>query len=561
MTAQNIHDNKEVTNSWTKKRVKRKFVEIEREAAQRTCNSNGSSHLPPLPGCKGNDESLGTLFSHPYGALPYGNIFMTGSDAVRHYGLGNLKILNDDQIISVFQFLDGQSLAKLVQTSRFNYVAGHHDELWRDLTLRRDGESGIDFEYTWRDTYVKSESNCECTVKHSPIQMDGIYSDIFFRSWLCRSFELRDEWLSVNNVAIEDVEQLNVERFLADYEEKNTPLIIKGATASWKAVKKWDREYLIEQTKHTSFRATSGAAPLPAQFSMKSYFKYCDSAAEEAPLYLFDRTFSESCSQLLEDYVNDLKKTCPYFDDEAAHGHDLFSLLGNGKRPDHRWIIIGPKRSGSSFHIDPNATHAWNAPIRGRKRWIFYPPGCPPPGVFPSADGDDVIMPLSLGEWFLSYFEKHVQERSNPDQSKRPLECTVEPGDILFVPHGWWHCVLNLDDGIALTQNYVSQSNLSDVLRFLDKKPQQISGCRDRSEAIQPDKILRVFKDKLNEKLPHLVKEAEDSACRGWMCEAWTDDIGKDTAPNTKKVKKSVLERAKIATDSPSCQGFSFSFM
>ena len=91
---------------------------------------------------------------------------------------------------------------------------------------------------------------------------------------------------------------------------------------------------------------------------MESYARYCDSATEEAPLYLFDRTFSQKCPDLLDDFYPALKKSCPFFDDEAPHGHDLFSLLGKGKRPDHRWIIIGPKRSGSSFHIDPNATHA-----------------------------------------------------------------------------------------------------------------------------------------------------------------------------------------------------------
>jgi hypothetical protein len=32
---------------------------------------------------------------------------------------------------------------------------------------------------------------------------------------------------------------------------------------------------------------------------------------------------------------------------------DLFALLGDA-RPDHRWVIIGPAGSGSSFHVDPN---------------------------------------------------------------------------------------------------------------------------------------------------------------------------------------------------------------
>lgn len=29
---------------------------------------------------------------------------------------------------------------------------------------------------------------------------------------------------------------------------------------------------------------------------------------------------------------------------------DLFSLLGENGRPDYRWIIMGPEKSGSTFH-------------------------------------------------------------------------------------------------------------------------------------------------------------------------------------------------------------------
>jgi len=116
----------------------------------------------------------------------------------------------------------------------------------------------------------------------------------------------------------------------------------------------------------------------------------------------------------------------PYF---AA---DLFSVLG-ARRPDWRWLIIGPDRSGSSFHVDPNrfpaappvprralsvprrahaplataqprrppaphrgraprrrSTGAWNAVISGRKKWVMFPPHATPPGVAPSVDGAEV---------------------------------------------------------------------------------------------------------------------------------------------------------------------------
>ena len=48
-----------------------------------------------------------------------------------------------------------------------------------------------------------------------------------------------------------------------------------------------------------------------------------------------------------------------------------------------------------------------------------------------------------------------------------PLQCTLQPGELLFVPYGCPHRVENLEDSLAMSANFVDLSNFHVVLEEL----------------------------------------------------------------------------------------------
>jgi len=118
-----------------------------------------------------------------------------------------------------------------------------------------------------------------------------------------------------------------------------------------------------------------------------------------------------------------------------------------------------------------------------------------PPGVFVSDDQSEVTSPLSIAEWLLTF---HAEARQSPGCR----EGICEAGEMLYVPAGWYHLVLNIEEGIALTQNFVPRHCLVDVLLFLRDKSDQVTGFRNVGDPYA------LFVEKLREKEPELLDDA-----------------------------------------------------
>jgi hypothetical protein len=142
------------------------------------------------------------------------------------------------------------------------------------------------------------------------------------------------------------INDLTEEQFTEDYDATSKPVLLLGATEEWPASKKWTKKQLLEAYGDVIFKV-SHQGKQKVRMTFKNYIQYAAAQMDDFPLYIFDHAFGEKAPGLLQDY------TIPkYFT------QDYLAVLPN--RPNYRWFVMGPMRSGSPWHVDPDGTSAWN---------------------------------------------------------------------------------------------------------------------------------------------------------------------------------------------------------
>ncbi|KAF8821196.1 histone lysine demethylase JMJD6a [Cardiosporidium cionae] len=274
-------------------------------------------------------------------------------------------------------------------------------------------------------------------------------TDIRPRNWSKNSYfksSLCEHALTlISTVPYLDRSLSTVEEFYSLYEKAGIPVILRGWIDDWPAFSEWTLEKLEKNYKRSSFKVGEDDDGHRIKMRMKYFMDYLRHQQDDSPLYLFESAVEEriSTSKLLKDWQ--VPDVFPF---------DLHGLLGEEMRPPYRWFCIGPKRSGSSIHIDPMGTSAWNALIQGYKWWVMCPSGTDKTIVkgkhlWKEGEADEAIV----------WFDKILPRIKATYPQVKFLEVVQKAGEVIFVPPGWWHAVLNLNDSISCTQNFVSPAN------------------------------------------------------------------------------------------------------
>ena len=247
----------------------------------------------------------------------------------------------------------------------------------------------------------------------------------------------------IDYISVYDTTQ---QEFEEKYKNTYTPCMIYGMADTWPAMKTWSFENFNERFPNDKFILANGDNKRIRYKYFYHYLNHKKHRRDDIPLYIFDSEFGDEKREtrvLLDEY------DVPEWFDE-----DFLAIMGEKKRPPFRWIIAGPKRSGCSLHIDPTGTSAWNTLIVGKKRWVMFPPH-----TFKSEKDIELDPGAS---WFINHYPKY--------KHKFHIDVIQNPGETIFLPNGWWHVALNIEDTISVTQNFITNVNLDKAQAVLIHK-------------------------------------------------------------------------------------------
>lgn len=250
-------------------------------------------------------------------------------------------------------------------------------------------------------------------------------------------------------------QKLSLQEFLDNYDGK-WPVIVTDVMFQWPAMN-WTAEFFNKKYGTSRITMTTYAESEQYGFStpLKRFLDHLHMSSPSIWTYLQDELFLMQHPELKEDILK------PIYTEE-----DLFQLLPAAVRPWDCMLLWGTAHSRSSLHIDPYNWTGTNAVIRGLKRWKLLPPG--QDHLLSVEPGQRCGFPLECVKYNsdLDLFEPsqktHLAEIHY-------LEADQGPGEMLFIPPGWFHQAYNVIPTLAISGQVMNSNNYKIVLEEMFK--------------------------------------------------------------------------------------------
>lgn len=251
------------------------------------------------------------------------------------------------------------------------------------------------------------------------------------RDWIldCQARSWRQ---SPNATTVDRQEALAPEIFLRDYYANQRPVVISGLVDHWPALSLWNADYLERKVgRDTGVEAQKGRS------SRKDFEIDKLRLRQTVP-------FSEIADALRSPLPsNDLYVTA----NNGAGNRAVFDRIWTDFGPidgyttaadgNDGYLWIGPAGTVTPFHHD--LTNNLLIQVKGRKRVHMVP------------NWEEARMKQTrriFSGWTLEDVQKAAE--SGGDTAPILIETEIGPGDALFIPVGWWHHVVSLDESYSV---------------------------------------------------------------------------------------------------------------
>jgi hypothetical protein len=237
--------------------------------------------------------------------------------------------------------------------------------------------------------------------------------------------------------------------FREEYYTKGRPLVIRDLARSWPANSKWDWSYLRNAVGHKRvalYNNTKSDAytPINTADDYKTFGEYID-MIEKGPaewrIFLFN-----------------LFEHAPRLKADFAWPENLMG--GFVKR--YPMLFTGGKGSITHMHFDIDLSHILHTQFVGRKRVLLFP-----------YEEQHRLYRKPFEVLSLVDFSHYNTAQGRIDLERFPAvatargyEVTLEHGDTLFMPAGYWHHMEYLESGFAISLRAL-QPSLSGKLKGL----------------------------------------------------------------------------------------------
>jgi len=251
------------------------------------------------------------------------------------------------------------------------------------------------------------------------------------------------------------LERFDSSSFYRDFVLPRKPAVVRGGVSDWNAIERWTPEFFREEfgdRKIPSGKVSIGSCS--SGEGSTTFSKYLDElqAAEDdqrvPSIYLRNAWLQELLPELSDDAPIPSLAQPNWLEDQQVLG-----LLDPRCAPWASWREFFLSGSGVRYphlHFDYCLTHAWMAQVLGTKQVYLWPPLQGQTFLYLGRQLRPVVeTTIVTQEADLNTLMAHAE----------PISVMLNPGDLAFVPAGWWHTTETTSLSITVSGNFVNDSN------------------------------------------------------------------------------------------------------